>query len=47
MNEEENEYNLNYTIDLTRQELEKRLKNESDYDMKMFCNIYFFIKIKS
>jgi hypothetical protein len=32
---------MNYTIELTRQELEKRLKNESDYDMKIFCKIYF------
>ena len=40
-NYDDEDYNLNYTIELTRQELERRLKNESDYDMRMFCNLFF------
>jgi hypothetical protein len=39
-NYDDEEYNLNYCIDLNRQEMEKRLKNESDYDMRIFC-IFF------
>lgn len=37
-NFEDEEYNLNYTIELTRQELENCFKRESDKDMKIFCN---------
>ena len=38
-NFDDDEYNINYTIELTRQELELRLKRETDKDMKTFCNI--------
>lgn len=38
-NFDDEEYNINYTIELTRQELELRLKRETDKDMKTFCNI--------
>lgn len=36
-NFDDEEYNINYTIELTRQELELRLKRETDKDMKIFC----------
>lgn len=36
---DDEEYNINYTIELSRQELELRLKRETDIDMKTFCKI--------
>lgn len=38
-NFDDDDYNINYTIDLTRQELELRLKRETDKDMRTFCMI--------
>jgi len=41
-NFDDDEYNINYTIDLTRQELELRLKRETDKDMRIFCIYILF-----
>jgi len=39
-NFDDEEFNINYTIELTRQELELRLKKETDNDMRLFCNYF-------
>ncbi len=44
-NYDDEEYNINYTIELTRQELEMRLKRESDIDMRTFCKYNFYLLI--
>lgn len=39
-NFEDEENNINYTIELTKEELLLRLNKESDKDMRTFCNIF-------
>ena len=39
-NFDDEENNINYTIELTKEELLLRLNKESDKDMRTFCNIF-------
>lgn len=38
--EENDEYNTDYMIEMTQEELNNRLMNERDDNMKDFCNFY-------